>query len=666
MAEGRIVIKPSATILISNAEDRTAAETLQTEIHERTGMKLSIESATSAPKTTGHISLGRLTDRGLRSYLESQGVKAGDDLDKQGYVIRVTDSGVLIAGNTAQGLFYGVQTLRQLLLPESVGGKMLAIPALVIRDWPSMEWRGVSDDISRGPIPTIGYLKMQIRTLAEYKINLLGFNMENIFDFKSQPLVAPREDATKEAALTSAEIKELVEYAARYYITIVPEQQAFGHLRQFLKYELYSDIAETPHGRVLTPANPKTYDFIRQVFGEVVPLFPGPFFHIGSDETSDLGLGQTGVLAAREGIGRVYLEHLQKVFEIMKPYHKQLMFWGDIAVKYPELLTILPKDMIAVPWDYDPKPSYENIITPYTSAGLRVMVAPGAGDWRVIWPDLDSAFVNIRNFVRDGQKHQAIGALNTTWNDDGESLVDMTWPALVFGAATSWQPGESSIEDFKNRYDWSFYRNSDDRTFGDVIENLNRPNALLHELKLDNASHELFWSDPFSEAGANAAAKALPATHDLRIGAEHAIESLARNRTKAHLHAETLDDMLLAAWHLDTLGMKIQFTSEISHFYWDAYQNQTDETRAQNDLDEIVDINGKLQTLRDAITQTRKMYMEGWTRENHPYWLDNVLVRYDNLASEIQGKIVAVQAAQRQYWTSKTLPPPEQLGFFLK
>src|ERR1019366_5541795 len=114
MAEGRIVIKPSTTILISNAEDRTAAETLQKEIHDRTGLKLSIEPATAAPKTTGHISLGRLTDPGLRSYLESQGVQVdelGDrELDKQGYVIRATDSRVLVAGRTAQGLFYGVQT----------------------------------------------------------------------------------------------------------------------------------------------------------------------------------------------------------------------------------------------------------------------------------------------------------------------------------------------------------------------------------------------------------------------------------------------------------------------------------------------------------------------------------------------------------------------------
>ena len=458
MAEGRIMIKPSTTILISNSEDRTAAETLQKEIHDRTGIKLSIDFATAAPKTTGHISLGRLTDRGLRSYLESQGVKADElgsrDLDKQGYVIRVTDSGVLVAGRTGQGLFYGVQTLRQLLRSEA-GGKTLVVPALVIRDWPSMEWRGVSDDISRGPIPTLDYLKMQIRTLAEYKINLLGFNMEHVFDFQTQPLVSP-----KEAALTPAEIKELAEYASKYYITLLPEQQAFGHLHQLLKYEIYSDLAETPHGHVLTPTNPKTYDFIRQVYGEVVPLFPGPFFHIGSDETFELGLGQTKSLAAQQGLGRVYLEHLQKVFEIMQPYHKQLMFWGDIAVKYPELLTILPKDMIAVPWDYEPKPSYENIITPCTSAGLRVVVAPGAGNWGVIWPNLESAFVNIRNFVRDGQKHQAIGALNTTWNDDGESLVDMTWPGLVFGAAASWQPGESSIDDFKSSYDWAFYRNN--------------------------------------------------------------------------------------------------------------------------------------------------------------------------------------------------------------
>ena len=136
------------------------------------------------------------------------------------------------------------------------------------------------------------------------------------------------------------------------------------------------------------------------------------------------------------------------------------------------------------------------------------------------------------------------------------------------------------------------------------------------------------------------------------------------NRAKAHLHAETLDDMLLAAWHLDTLGMKIQFTSEISRYYWDAYQNQTDEGRMQNDLDEIVDINGRLESLRDAITQLRKMYVEGWARENHPYWLDNVLVRYDNLASEVQAKIVAVASRAAAVLDQQNTAPARAVGIF--
>jgi hypothetical protein len=75
---------------------------------------------------------------------------------------------------------------------------------------------------------------------------------------------------------------------------------------------------------------------------------------------------------------------------------------------------------------------------------------------------------------------------------------------------------------------------------------------------------------------------------------------------------------------------------------------------------------GRLESLRDSITEIRKMYADGWARENNPYWLDNVLVRYDNLALEVQAKIVVAQQAERQYESTKNLPAPEQLGFFLK
>jgi hexosaminidase len=657
---GSFRVKPTTKIIVEfghQAEDRIAAETLAEEIRDQSGLKISITGEKSdAKRKPSTIVLARLQDRRVKEFLASKGLKA-DSIGDQGYLLYSDRLHLIVAANTGQGLFYGVQTLRQLLRAE---GHTLICPAVSIRDWPSMEWRGVQDDISRGPIPTEDYMKQQIRSLAAFKVNLFALYMEHVFDFASQPLVAP-----KEAALTPQEINGLVDYAKKLYITILPEQQTFGHLHNMLKYEIYSDVAERPHGHVLTPTKEQSYDIIKAMYADLVPLFPGPFLHIGGDETFELGRGQTAALAAQAGLGRVYLNHIQKVSAILQPYHKQLMFWGDIAVKYPQLLSILPKDMIAVPWDYDAKPSYENIIKPYRDADLRVVVAPGANNWNQVWPNLDVAYVNIRNFVRDGQKLGAMGMLNTTWNDDGESIYGMAWPALVFGATAGWQADESDIDNFTNSYDWAFYRNNDD-TFRDVLKNLDQGHEALAKINVDTETDDLFWADPFTPDGAKLMQKILPAARDMRLGAEHALESLYRNSGKAHANQSTEADMILAAWRWDALGMKIQFTQEINNFYWDAFQNPTDAERVGNDLEEITAINARLEDLRDATTRLSQMYREAWLREYEPYWLDNVLVRYDTLAREFQTKIVAVRQARRQYDATKTLTPPQELGFYLQ
>ncbi|MGB8596753.1 MAG: beta-N-acetylhexosaminidase [Candidatus Sulfotelmatobacter sp.] len=658
--DGSFRVKATTRILVEfghQAEDRIAAETLAEEIHDRSGLKISITSEKAdAKQEHSTIVLARLQDQRVKEFLEAKGLKA-DSIGDQGYLLFSDKTHLIVAANTGQGLFYGVQTLRQLLHED--GGRLIC-PAVSIRDWPSMEWRGVQDDISRGPIPTEDFMKRQIRTLAAYKVNLFALYMEHVFDFSSQPLVSPRE-----AALTPQEIKALVVYAKNLYVTILPEQQTFGHLHHMLKYEIYADVAERPHGHVLTPTKERSYELIKAMYADLVPLFPGPFLHVGGDETFELGHGQTAARANEVGLGRVYLEHIQKVSGILEPYHKQLMFWGDIAVKYPQLLSILPKDMIAVPWDYDAKPSYERIIKPYRDAGLRVVVAPGANNWNQVWPDLDVAFVNIRNFVRDGQQLGAMGMLNTTWNDDGESIYGMAWPALVFGAAAGWQEGESDIDRFKNDYDWAFYRN-DGATFRDVLENLDRGHQALAKSHVTIETDDLFWADPFTPEGAKLMQSILPTATDIRLGAEHALESLYRDGDKAHANQTTLADMTLGAWRWDALGMKAEFTQEINKFYWDAFQNQTDADRVGNDLEEITSINARLEDLRDATTRLSGMYREAWLREYSPFWLDNVLVRYDTLAREFQKKIVAVRQARRQYDATKTLVPPQELGFYLQ
>jgi hypothetical protein len=484
--------------------------------------------------------------------------------------------------------------------------------------------------------------------------------LEHVFDFASQPLVAP-----KEAALTPQEINALVDYGKKLYVTILPEQQTFGHLHHMLKYEIYSDVAERPHGHVLTPTKDQSYDIIKNMYADMVPLFPGPFLHVGGDETFELGHGQTAARVGEVGLGQVYLEHMKKVFGILQPYHKQLMFWGDIAVRYPQLLGILPKDMIAVPWEYDAKPSFENIIKPYRDAGLRVIVAPGAQTWNQLWPNLDTGYVNIRNFVRDGQKLGAIGMLNTTWNDDGESIYGMAWPTLIFGAAAGWQAGESNIDDFKNAYDWAFYRNTD-ATFRDALENLDRGHQALSKIGVDTETDDLFWIDPFTPEGAKMMQKIAAAAPEMRLGAERALISLYRDGAKAYANQDTLADMTLGAWRWDALGMKAQFTQEIGKFYWDAFQNPADEDRVSNDLEEITAINARLEDLRDVTTRVSSMYRQAYLREYGSYWLDNVLVRYDNLAREFQKKIADVRQARRQYGATKTLTPPQNLGFYLQ
>jgi hypothetical protein len=152
----------------------------------------------------------------------------------------------------------------------------------------------------------------------------------------------------------------------------------------------------------------------------------------------------------------------------------------------------------------------------------------------------------------------------------------------------------------------------------------------------------------------------------MRLGAEHALESLDRNRAEAHAHQNTLDDMTLAAWRWDALGMKIEYTQEINRFYWDAFLNQSNADRVDNDLDEITSLNARLEDLRDSTTRLGEMYRQAWLREYEPYWLDNVLVRYDTLAQEFQQKIVAVREARRQYDATKSLKQPQELGFFLE
>lgn len=657
---GRFQLNRRTEIVVTRKyahQDMTAAQILQGEIERITGRRPRIRTERSMPGRHDTIFLGRTgrRDHRLDGLLERHNLSIGTGFSAQGYVLYASPRRIVVAARTGRGLFYGVQTLRQLLGQGQQDPK--ACPAVAIRDWPAMQWRGVQDDISRGPIPTLAYMEKQIRTLSSYKINMFGLYMENVFEFKNQPLIGP-----KGAELTPAKVKKLVAYAHKYYVTVLPEQEAFGHLHKVLRLEMYNKLAEVPHGAVLTPVQPGSFQLIRSMLTEEAAVFPGPFFHIGADETAELGTGQTKELAQKEGLGSVYLNFITRINKILAPYHKQVLFWGDIAMRYPKLLRTLPRNMIALPWEYGDANNFDALLKPYKQAGVRTIVSPGANNWNRIFPDLHVAFLNIRNFVRDGQKFGSIGMLNTMWNDDGESLMDMAWPALVYGAACSWQQGQSSRKQFWNSYDWAFYR-ADGHHFADAIQKLAKVNQLYGNAGMGGTNDKNFWVNPFSKAGAQFAEQAQPVAHEARIDAEEALAALYRQRANAHLHQRTLGDLIFAARRLDVLGLKVQYTASISHLYRDAYLHMGNPHVAYSNLYRISTTNGRLEDLRDFTARLERDYIRLWNQQYQPFWLGNVLVRYNGMAELYQSKIQKMNVVIARYGQTSELPPPQEIGF---
>jgi hypothetical protein len=628
-----------------SSEDRFAAQDFIDDLKATANLALSIGKAGSRRD----IIIGRFDVPAIAELLRRSGVTVPANLTDEGYVLFANTERVIVAGKTETGTFYGVQTLKQLVRGE---GASAFIPAVKIVDWPTMRWRGVSDDISRGPVPTVEYIKRQIRTEASFKLNMHSFYMEHTFASASHPLIGP-----EGGSLTPAEIKELVAYARNYHVELVPEQQTFGHLHKALRLEKYAELAETPYGDVLSPQQPGTYKLIADWYKELNELFPGQFFHIGEDETFELGEGQSRNEAQAKGVGAVYFEHLNRVRDLLKPYNRQLMFWGDIALHHPDLIGNIPKDMIVMNWQYGARDDFWSSIKPFQDAGLQQFVCPGAQTWNQVFPNLDAASKNITNFVRDGQKAGAIGMMNTTWDDDGESLFEMAWHPIVLGAAASWQEGFVDIAKFDRDFDWAFFRN-DGNEFVKAERALGSVNSVLGS----GPSDEIFWRDPFTTQFQNYTRNNADRIRQMRLTVEDVQESLTRNEKRARRHASAVAAMKFAAQRFDHLGRRFEVMQKFSDQYWDAYLNLGDRVKARKLRYYSGAIYNNLREMAEELSILKEDYRRQWLAENRPFWLDSVLARYDQMISMWLAKSRQMDEALRKYETTSILPNPEEFG----
>jgi hypothetical protein len=612
------------------------------------------------------VRFSRLDDSPLAKELLSENHLTFDaGMHDEGYIIvpmEVADPsrrpiGLAVIAETTTGLFYGAQTVKQLIRGS---GKDAVLLAPTIRDWPAMAHRGLSDDWSRGPLPNMEFLKREIRTLAAYKYNIFSPYFEHTFAYSSTPVAA-----FPGGAMTPDEARELVAYAAQYHIMVIPEQESFGHVHHVLKFEQYSPLGETPHGAVLAPGDPGSLPQIGEWFGELAKVFPAPYAHIGADETFELGLGRTRDQVKQQGLGAVYLNFLSQIHAQLAPYHKRLIFWGDIAEHSPELVPTLPKDMIAVPWIYDAKPDYTADILPFTKAGLETWVAPGVNNWNRVFPNNNEALGDIRGFVRDGQKLGATGELNTVWNDDGEGIFDENWFGVLFGAAAGWQQGESSDQAFTDSYGQAFHGDATGK-ISDAERALMAAHNALKRAGLTDAEDHLFWLDPFSPEGQHVAAKLMPVASEVRLDAERAITLLAQARAAGKLeNPEALDAMELGARRIDFIGYKFQAAADCSSLYDQALALPMDKghwDEIENLLETIGSNNGRLEDIRDGYALIGQLYKQAWLRDNRPYWLANNMARYDRATQLWVGRGDQWDAVLQHWWDTHTLAPAADVG----
>jgi hexosaminidase len=616
------------------------------------------ESRPDAARVPYRVTLLRNSSPEAKALLAHNNLVFDSAMESEGYILQIDPHEATIIGATGAGVFYGVQTFKQLLpLP----GAPRTLPTGTVRDWPAMQYRGIDDDLSRGPFPTLAFQKHQIRVFASFKINIYSPYFEHTLLYPDQPLAAP-----PGSSLTPAEAADLVAYARQYHVTIVPEQEAFGHLHHVLTYDLYQEDAESPHGHVLAPGQAGSLPLIKDWFTQVAEEFPSPFIHIGADETFELGIGRTHDAVEQKGYGPVYVDFLKQIHDALAPLNRRLLFWGDIGDANPDAVPGLPKDMIAIPWNYWSTSGFDKMIEPFAKAGIETWVAPGDANWNEVYPVARIALWNIQGFIRDGQKLGSTGALTTVWNDDGEGLFNMDWYGVLFGAVAAWQPGESSIADYQDAYGEIFHRDASGK-IDEAEKELMAAQGAIATAHSGLTSDMLFWLDPWSAQGQDVAAKLMPQVVDLRLHAERAIVLLAQARQEnSHLEEpDALVAMDLGARRLDLIGLKFELAQEIAEKYARAAAQQHDKTQQKITnllLDDISSDNGRCQDLRDAFSAAKSEYSQVWLGENRPYWLNNVTVRYDLEIERWQQRAEQFEAAQHMYWSGKDLPPASSLS----
>jgi hypothetical protein len=431
-----------------------------------------------------HLALVEASGKGgasLRLAIDPHALEIGDAADKeksvlaeQAYRMKLAASGVTITGNSATGLFYGVQTLVQLLKPEH--GKEW-LPEGEIRDWPDLELRVIYWDDAHH-LERLEVLKAAIRQAAFYKINGFSIKLEGHFQYRhAAAMVEPY-------ALSAGELQELTDYALKYHIELIPYLDGPTHDAFILKHPEYAGLREYAESNYeFCVTNPATYKLFEGMFEDLLAATQGSkYFVLSTDEPYYVGLAKNGqcdeVDRAKElgSVGKLLAEFVTKTAGYLHDHGRRVIFWGE----YP----MVPDDIGSLPGYLINGEVYGPAFDPVFNAhGIRQLIFTSTVGWKeYLFPNyyllpqdehipgppggtyesvsqgpgvVDEMFDTIsHNPAR--QNADLMGALVAGWADVGLHPETM-WLGYATGSASGWRPASPDPQESMSSFYKLFY-----------------------------------------------------------------------------------------------------------------------------------------------------------------------------------------------------------------
>jgi len=379
--------------------------------------------------------------------------KAAPEIDRQAYRLRIADSLIEITANGDPGLLYGVATLVQLLKRDPTG--RLLLPKGVIEDWPAYQLRFLHWDTKHHQ-DRMETLKRYLDWAARFKVNMIGFELEDKFEYPSNPVIgAP-------GAFTTAQLQEIVNYGLERYIQVVPQIQAPAHLAYVLKHPQFAPLRADGNNYHSALCESRTYELIFSMYDDVMRATRGVgYLFASTDEVYYAGIeSQCKRPYNPENRSLAWVEFVHKAREFVHSRGRRMLVWAEYPL-LAEHVKLLPPDIID---GVIGEPEY---LPDENRLGIRQLAYVSMQGSEFLFPNHLSLegerglsrgrLEQAAEYIAHGRHTQGnpIGVYGAAWDDSGlhNETFWLGWSAV---AQWGWTPGTPSVEqhvaEFMNVY----------------------------------------------------------------------------------------------------------------------------------------------------------------------------------------------------------------------